>query len=235
MERKILVIIPTYNEKENISLLIGNICDVLPKADILVIDDSSPDGTGDIIRRLLKQNPRIKLISRPEKSGLGTAYIAGFKYARECSYDFIVQMDADFSHHPKYLTAFIGEASKYPLVLGSRYIEGGATQGWSLSRKLLSYCGNLYARSILGMSIRDLTGGYKCYQKKLIEEILLSLSSSQGYVFQIETTYIAHKKGFAIKEIPIVFADRHKGKSKISKKIVFEAVYKVPMMLSRFR
>ncbi|HDZ77397.1 MAG TPA: polyprenol monophosphomannose synthase [Candidatus Omnitrophica bacterium] len=235
MDHKILIIIPTYNEKENISSLIRSIFEVLPKADILIIDDSSPDGTGDIVRRIGKQNPQIKLITRSNKLGLGTAYIVGFKYARECNYDLIVQMDADFSHHPKYLPKFIEEVLKYPLVLGSRYIEGGATVGWGFSRKLLSYCGNLYARCILGISTRDLTGGYKCYQKNLVEEILLMSASSEGYVFQIEATFIAHKKGFAVKEIPIVFTDRRKGKSKISKKIVFEAIYKIPMMLSRFK
>lgn len=230
MLNKMLILIPTYNERENIAALIEDIIIILPETDILVVDDNSSDGTDEIVQRLSKQHPQVKLITKPGRRGLGSSYVLGFKYALNKNYDFIFQMDADFSHHPRYLTQFLQEVGKYPLVLGSRYIRGGQIKGWNMFRKILSYFGNLYARCLLGLDIRDLTGGYKCYQREALAGIMSNPIVSDGYVFQIETTLKAHKKGFAIKEIPIIFENRCRGKSKISKKIIFEAALKIPLM-----
>lgn len=228
---KTLIIIPTYNEKENIAPLIKDIFSVLPSTDILVIDDNSPDKTGEIVESLSRENPRIKLIKRDAKLGLGSAYVAGFQYAVSCGHDFIFQMDADFSHHPRYLAEFLKEAENYPVVLGSRYIRGGKILGWSIFRRILSRLGNFYARLLLGLKIKDLTGGYKCFRGQAIKQILATPLNSEGYIFQIEATFRAYKEGFAVKEIPIIFENRRKGSSKISKGIIFEALLKVPLML----
>lgn len=230
MPDKAIVIIPTYNEIENIVFLIEDIFNILPQADILVIDDNSPDGTAAAVEAISKKDSRVKLMKREGKLGLGSAYVAGFKYACSKDYEFILQMDADFSHQPKYLSQLLKEAESYPLVLGSRYVKGGAVLGWNIFRSALSRLGSLYARCILGLNVKDLTGGYKCFRRKALEKILATPINSEGYVFQIETTFKAYKMGFAIKEIPILFRNRSKGASKISKRIIFEAMLRVPAL-----
>ncbi|MBN3038989.1 MAG: polyprenol monophosphomannose synthase [Candidatus Omnitrophica bacterium] len=230
---KTLVIIPTYNEVGNLEKLVANIHTIVPQSDVLIIDDSSPDGTGKLAEQLTKRNKKIKLILRPHKAGLGSAYIQGFKYALNNDYDYIFEMDADLSHDPRYLADFLKYAPTHQLILGSRYIEGGSISAWGTGRRTLSYLANIYARVLLGLPYRDLTGGYKCYRREVLDNIGLDSIISEGYVFQIETTYRAHRKGYTIKEIPIVFKDRSRGKSKISRKICWEAIWKVPLL--RFR
>lgn len=228
-----LIIIPTYNEIENLQKLTEEIFLVLPQTDILVIDDDSPDGTGRLAQSLAGKNHKIKLIQRGGKSGLGSAYIRGFRYALENNYDFVFEMDADSSHNPKYLPDFLKQATQYNLILGSRYIKGGGVTEWGALRKLISYAANLYARIILGLPYRDLTGGFKCYSQAALRNLELDSIICEGYGFQIETTYRIYRKGLSIKEIPIVFKGRRRGKSKISRKICFEAFWKVPLL--RFR
>lgn len=225
-----LIIIPTYNEIENLQKLSEDIRSILPRTDILIVDDNSPDGTGRLAESLSKKNKHIKLIPRPKKLGLGSAYVEGFKYALQNAYDFIFEMDADFSHQPRYLPEFLAHTSQYNLILGSRYIEGGRINNWGIWRKFLSWAANLYARTALGLPYRDLTGGFKCYSQAVLANLGLDLLCSEGYVFQIETSYRAHCQGYKIKEIPIVFQGRQKGRSKISRKICLEAIWKVPFL-----
>jgi dolichol-phosphate mannosyltransferase len=220
---KTLIIIPTYNERDNIRKLIPEIKRINKKVDILVIDDSSSDGTADIVYNFSKKDKKIKLMKRPYKSGLGKAYIDGFKYALQNKYDLIFEMDADFSHDPKYIPDFLKEIRNYDLVIGSRYINGVSVVNWPISRLVLSQFANFYARFITGLPLTDCTSGYKCYRRKVIEAIDLNKIHSDGYAFQIEMHYKAWKKGFKIKEIPIIFVDRHSGTSKMSRKVVFEA------------
>ncbi|MCA9522161.1 MAG: polyprenol monophosphomannose synthase [Myxococcales bacterium] len=219
-----LIITPTYNESENIKRLVSDVHGFVPECHILIVDDNSPDGTGDIADALSAEDSRIHVLHRAGKLGLGTAYIAGFKYALEKGYETVQEMDADFSHQPKYLPDFQREIEHHDLVLGSRYVPGGGTENWGLIRQFISRGGNFYARAILGLGFRDLTGGFKCFRRHVLEAIDLDSIRSEGYAFQIECTYRAHKKGFSIKEIPIVFPDRTLGKSKMSKKIVAEAM-----------
>lgn len=227
---QILIIIPTYNEIANIEKLTEEIHSVLPDAHVLIIDDNSPDGTGRLADRLAQKDPRIKIIHRTQKLGLGSAYIQGFQYALTRHYDFIFEMDADCSHQPKYLPDFLAVAPQYHLILGSRYIKGGGIESWGLCRRLLSRAANLYARIILRLPYKDLTGGFKCYSQAALAQIKLGSIISEGYVFQIETTYRIHQNRLAIKEIPIIFKGRDKGKSKISRKICLEAIWKVPLL-----
>ncbi len=227
MPEKTLVITPTYNEMDNISRLIPLLLDSYSDLDILVIDDNSPDGTGDYIEGLSKQEPRIKMIRRSRKLGLGTAYIAGFKYALQHDYDYVFEMDADFSHDPKEIRNFLEAVKKYDLVLGSRYVRGVNVINWPMRRLLLSYFANKYTRFITGMPIQDATGGFKCFRKSVLESINLDKIRSNGYAFQIEMTFKAWKKGFKVGEIPIIFVDRVKGTSKMSRKIVREAIFMV--------
>jgi len=224
---KTLVIIPTYNELENIPKLIPEILSQDDSIDVLIVDDASPDGTGKFIEEEMKKNQRLHLIKREKKMGLGTAYIAGFKYALDKGYDFVFEMDADFSHDPNEIKNFLTEINDCDLVLGSRYIHGIRVLNWPMRRLLLSFFASVYTRVITGMPIRDATGGFKCFRRKVLESINLDKVKSNGYSFQIEMTFKAYKKGFKIKEIPIVFVDRIKGKSKMSKKIVREAVVMV--------
>jgi dolichol-phosphate mannosyltransferase len=221
---KSLVIIPTYNELENISKLIPAVLSRDESLSILIVDDGSPDGTANFVEEESKKNERIHLLKREKKMGLGTAYIAGFKYALRNDYDFIFEMDADFSHDPKELKKFLVAIKENDLVLGSRYINGVRVLNWPMSRLLLSFFASIYTRIITGMPIKDATGGFKCFRRKVLEAIDLDHIKSNGYSFQIEMTFKAFAKGFKIKEIPIVFTDRVKGKSKMSKKIVREAV-----------
>jgi dolichol-phosphate mannosyltransferase len=223
---KTLIIIPTYNEKENIAELIPLIFETLPQTHILVVDDNSPDGTGDIVEGLIRATYPVQLniLRRAGKLGLGTAYIAGFKWALERDYDLVFEMDADFSHDPKYLPAFIAMSASHDLVLGSRYVPGGGVRNWGMIRQFISRGGSFYARTILGLSIRDLTGGFKCFRREVLKNIGLDQIKSNGYSFQIEMTYRAACKGYRIGETPIIFEDRTAGKSKMSRKIFLEAI-----------
>lgn len=227
MPEKSLVITPTYNELENISRLVPELLNMYENLDILVVDDNSPDGTGKHIEELTKNNDRVKLLNREKKLGLGTAYIAGFKYALQHNYDYIFEMDADFSHDPKEIKNLLEAIKEYDLVLGSRYIRGVNVINWPMRRLLLSYFANKYSRFITGMKIQDATGGFKCFRRRVLESINLDKIKSNGYAFQIEMTFKAWKKGFKVGEIPIVFFDRAKGSSKMSKKIVREAIFMV--------
>ena len=224
-----LIIIPTYNESDNIEKLLDLISRTDPAAHVLIVDDNSPDRTYEIVERLMQTSypGRLFLLKRAGKLGLGTAYIAGFKWALARDYDYIFEMDADFSHDPKYLPAFLTAIEKHDLVLGSRYVPGGGVKNWGLLRKIISRGGSLYARMILGLSLRDLTGGFKCFRRQVLESIDLDAVKSNGYSFQIEMTYRARCKGFRICETPIVFEDRTAGKSKMSRKIFLEAVLMV--------
>ena len=226
-KKKILIIIPTYNELENLPKLIPEVLSKNENIDILIVDDNSPDGTADFVQDEAKKNSRIKLIKREKKMGLGTAYIAGFKFALQNNYDYIFEMDADFSHNPKMIPKFLKEIKKYDLVLGSRYKEGVNVANWPMSRLMLSMFANIYSRVITGLPVHDATGGYKCFRKEVLGAINLDEVKSNGYAFQIEMTFKAWKKGFKIKELSIIFIDRVKGKSKMSRKIVREAIIMV--------
>lgn len=224
---KTLVIIPTYNELENVKKIIPEVLRQNDGIDVLIVDDNSPDKTGDYVEELSKQNSRVKLIRREKKLGLGTAYIAGFKYALQNNYDYVFEMDADFSHDPNEIKNFLEAIKEADLVLGSRYINGVRVLNWPMRRLLLSYFASVYTRVITGLPVKDATGGFKCFRIDVLKAVDLDRIKSNGYSFQIEMTFKAFKKGFRIKEIPIVFVDRVKGKSKMSKKIVWEAVFMV--------
>jgi dolichol-phosphate mannosyltransferase len=223
-----LVIVPTYNEKENIAKIITAVLSQDPSIDMLIVDDGSPDGTGTIADAIAESDPRVHVLHRPGKLGLGTAYLAGFKWALERPYAFIFEMDADFSHAPEKLLEFLEAIKDADLVIGSRYQNGQVNVvNWPMSRLFLSYSANIYARKLTGVPIFDATGGFKCFRREVLEAIDLSDVRSNGYAFQIEMTFRAWKKGFRIKEIPIVFVDRTEGSSKMSKRIVREAVWMV--------
>lgn len=225
---KSLIIIPTYNELENIQKMIPEIFGLYENnLDILVIDDNSPDGTGSFVEELSKNNNRVKIIRREKKSGLGTAYVEGFKFALKNNYDFIFEMDADFSHDPKEIRNFLKAIKDYDLVLGSRYASGISVVNWPMRRLILSYLANLYTRIITGLPVKDATGGFKCFRRQVLESINFDKVKSNGYAFQIEITFKAWKNGFTVLEIPIIFIDRTTGTSKMSKKIVHEAIFMV--------
>lgn len=224
MAEKSLVIIPTYNELDNLPRLIPIVLAQNENIHVLIVDDNSPDGTAKFVEDMSFENPRVHIIKREKKMGLGTAYIAGFKYALKNNYDYIFEMDADFSHDPIEIKNFLIAIQDNDLVLGSRYVHGVRVLNWPMRRLLLSFFASVYTRLITGMPVRDATGGFKCFRKKVLENINLDKVKSNGYSFQIEMTFKAYAKGFKIKEIPIVFVDRVKGKSKMSKKIVLEAV-----------
>ena len=224
---KTLVIIPTYNERENIERIVPLVLEKDPSIHVLIVDDGSPDGTGQLADGMAKEDNRIFVIHRKNKSGLGTAYITGFKFALKKTYDLIFEMDCDFSHDPKYIPHFLGAIRDADLVLGSRYIKGVNVINWPMSRLLLSYYANVYSRIITGLPVKDATGGFKCFRREVLESLELDKVKSNGYSFQIEMSFRAWKKGFRIKEIPIVFEDRKLGQSKMSKKIVREAVWMV--------
>lgn len=221
---KTLIIIPTYNELDNLPKLLPEVLSRNEDINVLVVDDNSPDGTAAYVEKEMQLNNRLHLIKRSSKQGLGTAYIAGFKFALQNSFEFIFEMDADFSHDPKEISKFLNEINNYDLIIGSRYITGVNVINWPMRRLLLSWFANLYTRFITGMPVHDATGGFKCFKRKVLESINLDKVTSNGYAFQIEMNFKAWKKGFKIKEIPIIFVDRMKGKSKMSKKIVREAV-----------
>jgi len=221
-----LVIIPTYNERPNLSLLIPAVLAADPNLDVLVVDDNSPDGTGVLADILAQETSRVHVLHRDGKQGLGTAYLAGFRYALARDYDAIVEMDADFSHDPADLPRVLasvhgGEAD---LALGSRWIAGGSTRNWPWYRKLISRGGSWYARTVLGVPVRDLTGGFKCFHRRVLLALDLESVQTKGYAFQIELTYRALRAGFRVREVPITFAERVRGQSKMSGAIISEAM-----------
>ena len=228
------VILPTYNEAENLERIVGAVLEQLPPSGkVLVVDDSSPDGTGEIANRLARSNESVRVLHRARKEGLGPAYLAGFHVALDAGAQRIIEMDADFSHDPAYLPRLIEATENADLVIGSRYVPGGGVTEWGPMRRFISRGGSAYARMALGLPIRDLTGGFKCFRREVLEAINLDTIEARGYAFQVETTYRAIKAGFRVVEIPIVFSDRRDGTSKMSQAIVAEAIWRVPAM--RFR
>ena len=220
-----LVIIPTYNERENVTRIIDLVLYQDPSIDVLIIDDGSPDGTGQLADEIAAINPRVNVIHRPSKMGLGTAYVAGFKWALERAYAYVFEMDADFSHDPAHLPQFLTSIQDADLVIGSRYRDGRVTVvNWPIGRLLLSYFANVYARTITGLQLYDGTAGFKCFRRSVLEAINLDDIRSNGYAFQIEMNFRAWRRGFRIVEIPIVFVDRTEGVSKMSKRIVREGI-----------
>ena len=225
-----VIVIPTYNEIDNIEVILEKVFSLGLGVDILIVDDNSPDKTYAKVQELIDAETysgQLHLLIRQKKEGLGKAYVAGFKWCLERDYTFIIEMDADLSHDPKYLPSFIENIKEYDLVIGSRYVKGGGVVNWSLLRKFISFGGSTYARTILGISIKDVTGGFKCFRRDVLEAIDLDNILSAGYAFQIEMTYRTILKGFRVKEVPIVFEDRVAGKSKMSKKIFIEALLNV--------
>jgi dolichol-phosphate mannosyltransferase len=222
---KAMVVIPTYNEKENINRLIPEVLAQDPLLEVLVVDDNSPDGTGDLVESGFRGHSRVHLLRRAGKMGLGTAYLNGFRYALarpeiEC----VFEMDADFSHRPQYLPEFLKALETADVVLGSRYIAGGGVAGWGLRRRVLSRWGSIFARGMLGLPVSDCTGGFRCYRREVLAALDLDRVTSQGFGFQVEMLYECRQRGFRIKEIPIVFPDRELGESKMSAGIVYEAL-----------
>jgi len=224
---KALVVIPTYNERENLPELLRQIFAQGLSLEVLIIDDNSPDGTGAVADGLAQADPRVHVMHRAAKMGLGSAYVAGFRYALERDYDAVFEMDADFSHNPESLPVFLRELENADLVVGSRYLHGVTVVNWPLKRLVLSYGANVYSRVITGIPIKDLTGGFKCFRRLVLESVDLSRVRSDGYGFQIEMNYKAWRTGFRIKEIPIMFVDRRAGESKMNQKIVWEAAWMV--------
>jgi dolichol-phosphate mannosyltransferase len=231
LPERALVIIPTYNEAVNLPQIVPQVLSQDPRLEVLVVDDDSPDGTGQIADEIARTNSRVHVHHREGKLGLGTAYITGFKWALERGYDYIFEMDADFSHDPAHLKDFLKGIEDADVVLGSRYLNGKVTiVNWPMSRLMLSYFANVYARWFTGCRIWDLTGGFKCFRRRVLEAIDLSAVGSNGYAFQIEMSVRAWRKGFKLREIPIVFVDRAEGQSKMNRAIVREAVWKVPRL-----
>jgi dolichol-phosphate mannosyltransferase len=226
-----VICLPTYNERENLEPMVRALGSVLADGDrVLVIDDDSPDGTGEIADRLAAELPWVEVLHRPEKEGLGPAYLAGFREALAGDAELVFELDCDRSHDPADVPRLRAAAEDADLVLGSRYVEGGAIRHWGLARRIVSAGGSLYARLLLGVSVRDLTGGFKCYRRSVLETIDLDAVRSRGYAFQIETTYRALRAGFRVLEVPITFVDREVGGSKMSRSIVLEAIWKVPLL-----
>jgi dolichol-phosphate mannosyltransferase len=224
---KALVIIPTYNERENLVPLLKRIFSEGLSLEVLIIDDNSPDGTGAVADEIAASDPRVHTMHRAGKMGLGSAYVAGFQYALQRDYDAVFEMDADFSHNPDSLPEFLRELETADLVVGSRYLHGVTVVNWPLNRLILSYGANLYSRIITGLPLKDATGGFKCFRREVLEALDLSRVRSDGYGFQIEINFKAWRKGFRIREIPILFVDRRAGESKMSRRIVWEAAWMV--------
>jgi len=224
---RILVIIPTYNEVENIQKLIPQVLEQDARIEVLVIDDNSPDGTASAVEEMMKKTRGLDLMKRPEKLGLGTAYVAGFRYALARDYDLVFEMDADFSHDPSVIPEFLASIDEHDLVIGSRYIRGVNVVNWPISRLILSWSANVYTRVVTGLPIRDATSGYKCFRREVLENINLDDVHSDGYAFQIEMDFKAWKRGYRLLEIPIVFVDRNIGISKMNPGIVREAAWVV--------
>ena len=238
MHDRVWVVIPTYNEAANIEGIVRATGEELERLapdshHILVVDDNSPDGTGAIADRLAASSPRVEVLHRAAKTGLGHAYLAGFAHALAGGAELVIEMDADFSHDPRYLEPLLAAAEEADLVLGSRYVPGGGVEDWGIVRRLISRAGGLYARTILGVPINDLTGGFKCIHRRVLEAIGLETVRAEGYVFQIEVTYRALLAGFRVVEVPIVFRDRTVGTSKMSTRIALEAIWAVPLLRRR--
>ena len=228
------VLLPTYNEAENLERIVSAVLEQLPASRrVLIVDDNSPDGTGEIADRLAEGDESVEVLHRERKEGLGPAYLAGFRVALTGGAERIIEMDADFSHDPAYLPALIGATERADLAIGSRYVPGGGITDWGPMRRFISRGGSAYARAALGLPVKDLTGGFKCFRRIVLETINLDTIEARGYAFQVETTYRAIKAGFRVVEVPIVFKDRTDGTSKMSKSIVAEAMWRVPAM--RFR
>jgi dolichol-phosphate mannosyltransferase len=234
---RVVVCLPTYNERDNLEPMVRALDDVVRRheldARVLVIDDSSPDGTGELADRLTGEFRFLSVLHRPKKEGLGPAYLAGFVWALATDADRIVEMDCDFSHDPEDLPRLLAATQNADLALGSRYMKGGGTRNWSLARRAVSRFGSVYARILLGVEVRDLTSGFKCFRRSVLEAIGLERVSTKGYAFQIETTYRTLELGFRVVEVPIVFSEREAGKSKMSRAIVLEAMAKVPALRLR--
>lgn len=225
---RVLIVTPTYNERDNLPTFLEGVFSVLPEANVVVVDDASPDGTGELADRLAAEDPRIHVLHRPGKMGIGSAYIDAFGWGLERDYDLFFEMDTDLSHDPRYLPDFLRAVREgADVVIGSRNVPGGGVEGWGLGRHVLSKGGSLYSRAILGLAVRDLTSGYKCFTRRALEGIDLAAVQSEGYSFQIELTYRALSRGFRVAEVPIVFVDRRAGKSKMSRRIFAEAVVMV--------
>jgi dolichol-phosphate mannosyltransferase len=230
-EPSIEVVLPTYNEADNLERLVAALLDELPAgARVLVVDDASPDGTGGIADALAEVHPEVSVLHRERKEGLGPAYIAGFERALAGGAELIVQMDADFSHDPADVPRLIAATRDADLALGSRYVPGGGVADWGLGRRMISRAGSIYARLWLGLGIQDLTGGFKCFRREVLERLQLDRLDALGYAFQIETTYRAVRAGYRVVEVPIVFRDRRVGQSKMSRRILAEAAWRVPLM-----
>ena len=228
---RVLVITPTYNERENLEPFLSSLFEVVPEAHVLVVDDNSPDGTGELADEMARRDPRVQVMHRPGKLGLGSAYLAGFRQGIAAGYDVLLEMDTDLSHDPRYLPELLSAlADGAGIAIGSRNIPGGGVEGWGLGRHVISKGGSLYSRMFLGVSVRDLTSGYKAFRREVLEAIDLDRVRSNGYSFQIELTYRALRKGFRVAEVPIVFVDRRAGQSKMSRRIFAEAVVMVPKL-----
>ena len=225
------LVLPTYNEAENLEPLVAAALASLPDtARVLVVDDNSPDGTGELADRLAAAEPRIEVLHRTQKEGLGPAYIAGFRHALAAGAGRILELDSDFSHDPADLPRLLAATEEADVAIGSRYVSGGGVENWSKVRQAISRGGSTYARTILGLPVRDLTGGFKCFRREVLEAIDLDAIASKGYAFQVEMTYRAIELGFSVKEVPIVFRERRAGASKMSRSIVLEAAWMVPKM-----
>jgi dolichol-phosphate mannosyltransferase len=228
------VVLPTYNEAENIEAIVAAVREMLPESRrVLIVDDSSPDGTGEIADRLAAVNRDVEVLHRPRKEGLGPAYVAGFGRALAEGAELIMEMDSDFSHDPAFVPRMLDAARNADLVLGSRYVPGGGVTDWGPLRRVISRGGSLYSRAVLGVPINDLTGGFKCFRREVLEAIDLATVTSRGYAFQVEMTYRAIRAGFRVVEVPIVFRERRVGASKMTRGIVAEAVWRVPLMRLR--
>ena len=235
MSARIWLVIPTYNEAENIGPIVRAVSEEMARIApgehrILIVDDNSPDGTGRLADQLAEELGSVEVMHRTAKDGLGRAYLAGFEHSLAGGAELVIEMDADFSHDPRYLEALLAAADDADIVLGSRYVAGGAVQNWGVMRKVISRGGSFYARMILGLKVRDLTGGFKCIRRSVLETIDLNSLRADGYVFQIEVTYRAIRSGFRVREVPIVFADRTAGASKMSGRIALEAMLLVPKL-----
>jgi dolichol-phosphate mannosyltransferase len=232
---RVLVVVPTYNEAENVRIIVGRLRRAVPAVEVLVADDNSPDGTGRIADELAAADPRVHVLHRPGKQGLGAAYLAGFAWAREQGYDAVVEMDADGSHAPEELPLLLDAAREADVVLGSRWVAGGKVVNWPLHRLLLSRCGNLYTRVALGMPLRDATGGYRVFRMAALDKLDVDSVASQGYCFQVDLAWRAYRNGFRVVEVPITFAERERGASKMSSSIVREALWRVTIWGTRAR
>ncbi|HEX2097411.1 MAG TPA: polyprenol monophosphomannose synthase [Solirubrobacterales bacterium] len=225
------LVLPTYNEAENVEPFVAAVLAKLPpSARVLIVDDNSPDGTGRIADRLAAERESVSVLHRPRKEGLGPAYIAGFRRALAEGAGYVLEMDSDFSHEPAYLPRLLDAAARVDLVIGSRYVEGGGVGDWGPLRRTISRGGSAYARTVLGVEVRDLTGGFKCFRREVLEAIDLDAVRSRGYAFQVELTYRAIQRGFTVAEVPIVFRDRRVGASKMNRAIVLEAIWRVPLL-----